>query len=218
MNGAADGETTTRSVHRAELESVISERVGKTWCLFLDRDGVINERIMEGYVQTSDGFVFLPGALGAIAILSHWAPRVVVVTNQQGIGKGLMTAAQLDQIHQRMKDDITAAGGRIDSIESCPHLTSDDCNCRKPRTGMAERYLSAHPEIDASLSIMVGDTESDIAMAGRLARLTGGCVSIRIDGHRDHLADGTYPTLAAFAAAVEPLLEDPDGAAGYSAE
>jgi D-glycero-D-manno-heptose 1,7-bisphosphate phosphatase len=173
---------------------------------------------MEGYVQSSQDFVFLPGALGAASVLSRWAPQIVVVTNQQGIGKGLMTAAQLDQIHRRMRDDIADAGGRIDSVESCPHLASDDCDCRKPRTGMAERYLAAHPEIDSSLSIMVGDADSDIAMARRLALVTGGCVSIRIGGHDDPLADGTYPTLAAFAAAVEPLLEDPDGAAGYSAE
>lgn len=172
------------------------------WCLFLDRDGVINTRIMDGYVRSWAEFRFEPGALAALVTLSQWAPRIVVVTNQQGVGKGLMSSADLDDVHARMRRAVVDAGGRIDSIRSCPHLASAGCACRKPRLGLATHYLTAHPEVDGSASVLVGDTASDIEMGRRLREFTGGCVTIRIDGAPDPLADATFPSLAAFAASV----------------
>lgn len=181
------------------------ECIGRTeavWCLFLDRDGVINTRIMDGYVRTWSEFAFEPGALEALSKLADWAPRIVVVTNQQGVGKGTMSAADLDDIHGRMCREIEAAGGRIDEVRACPHLAAADCDCRKPSPGMALSYLSTHPEVDGRLSIVVGDTESDMEMGRRLAVATGGATTVRIDVTTDPRAELTFPTLAAFASAV----------------
>jgi D-glycero-D-manno-heptose 1,7-bisphosphate phosphatase len=178
--------------------TIVRERVAKNWCLFLDRDGVINTRIIDGYVRNWAEFEFVPGVLDAIRTLARWAPHIVVVTNQQGVGKGIMSAADLSDIHDRMRRAVADAGGRIDAVQHCPHLAGDGCDCRKPKPGMAEEYLTAHPEIEPSLSIMIGDTDSDIEMGRRLAAVTGGCVDPR--------ADATYPSLADFAAAIEPFL------------
>jgi len=178
------------------------DRAGTNWCLFLDRDGVINTRIMGGYVRSWSEFTFVPGALDALAALAAWAPRIVVVTNQQGIGKGLMSLDDLSAVHARMTDAVAAAGGRIDAIEFCPHLDAALCACRKPRPGMATRYLQAHPEVVGAASVMVGDTDSDIEMGHRLATITGGCRTVRIASGNDPHADETHPDLAAFAASL----------------
>ncbi|MDQ1083253.1 MULTISPECIES: HAD-IIIA family hydrolase [Microbacterium] len=178
------------------------ENTGTDWCLFLDRDGVINTRIMGGYVRSWSEFAFAPGALDALAVLAAWAPRIVVVTNQQGVGKGLMSGDDLAAIHGRMTQAIAAAGGRIDAVEVCPHLDAAQCPCRKPQPGMATRYLRAHPEVLGSASVMVGDTESDIEMGRRLGTLTGGCRTVRIGPGVDPRADETFPDLAAFAASL----------------
>ena len=184
------------------LSDLLRARAGQTWCLFVDRDGVINKRIIDGYVRSWSDFEFLRGAVAALAQLSQWAPRIVVVTNQQGIGKGLMSEGDLADIHARMSSAIRASGGRIDSIEYCPHLAADGCSCRKPSPEMALRYLRSHTDIDARLSIMVGDTDSDIEMGHRLSTAVGGCVTVRIGDHIDPHADLTFRSLAAFAAAV----------------
>lgn len=188
------------------LESIHRRRLAR-WCLFLDRDGVINTRIMDGYVRDWSEFHFEPGALDALAELARWAPRIVVVTNQQGVGKGLMSTADLDDIHRRMRAEIEASGGRIDAVQVCPHLASADCNCRKPRPGMPLAELAAHPELDGSLSVMVGDTESDVEMGHRLADHTAGCVVIRIAEDDDPLADLTFAGLDALARAVRSARE-----------
>lgn len=185
---------------------MVRERGEGDWCIFLDRDGVVNTRIVDGYVRDWTEFAFEPGALEALVTLARWAPRVVIVTNQQGVGKGLMTAADLAGIHERMCEAVAAAGGRIDAVESCTHVAGNGCDCRKPMPGLAKRYLDTHPEVDGSLSVLIGDTDSDIEMGRRLAAVTGSCVTVRIDESDDPLADTTYPSLAAFAASVDAVL------------
>lgn len=192
------------------LSTIVNERVGHPWCLFLDRDGVVNTRIMGGYVQAWEEFHFEPGALNALALLSRWAPRIVLVTNQQGIGKAFMSESDLALIHDRMRREIALAGGRIDAVRYCPHLAADACACRKPRPGMAIDYLRAHPEIDGALSVMVGDTPSDIEMGRRLAHAMGGGATVRIADSGDPSADVTSPNLAAFAAEIAAIVEDGD--------
>lgn len=190
----------------SRLSTIIDERAGRPWCLFLDRDGVVNTRILGGYVRSWDEFHFEAGALDAMPILARWAPRIVLVTNQQGIGKDLMTEADLAAIHERMLSEVAAAGGRIDAISFCPHLVADACDCRKPRPGMATDYLREHPEIDGSRSLMIGDTASDVEMGRRLALETGGGATIRIAAADDPEADLTAPSLTALAAAVAAHL------------
>ncbi|WZH37215.1 MAG: HAD-IIIA family hydrolase [Microbacterium enclense] len=199
----------------SRLARVVAERAERPWTLFLDRDGVVNTRIMGGYVRTWDEFHFEPGVLSALPTLARWAPRIVLVTNQQGIGKKLMTADDLAALHTRMTHHIVEAGGRLDGIRFCPHLDADDCPCRKPRPGMALDDLERHPEIDGALSVMVGDTPADIEMGRRLAAATGGGATVRIAPHDDPAADLTFRSLADFAAALAPLLKP---ASAHSAE
>lgn len=162
---------------------------------------MINRRIVDDYVRNADQFEFLPGVLGAMSILADWAPRIVVITNQQGVGRGLMTRSAVDAIHDLMIDQVTASGGRIDDVLVCPHLAAERCPCRKPAPGLASGWLAGHPDVDPRLSIMVGDAASDIAMGAALARCTGRCDTVRI-GSVDPRADSSAPSLAAFATSI----------------
>lgn len=135
------------------------------WTLFLDRDGVINVRLIDEYVRTWDEFRFVERVPEAIAVFSRVFSRIFIVTNQQGVGKGLMTEYDLGLVHGRMLSAIESAGGHIDRIYYCPHLKSDGCSCRKPLPGMARRALEDFPDVDLSRSLMAGDSSSDMAFA-----------------------------------------------------
>lgn len=140
-------------------------KVDKSWTLFLDRDGVINKRIPGDYVKTIEEFHFLPGVPKAIAQLSKIFGRIIVVTNQQGIGKGLYTREDLLAVHDHMMAGIEKAGGRIDAIYYAPQLASENSPMRKPGTGMAQKAKKDFPEIDFARSIMAGDSASDMEFA-----------------------------------------------------
>jgi D-glycero-D-manno-heptose 1,7-bisphosphate phosphatase len=144
-----------------------------SWTLFLDRDGVINEKIDNDYVRSWERFTFLPGVLTALQELSGIFGRIVVTTNQRGIGRGLFTEADLQDIHHRMLEEVVAAGGRIDACYFCPHLQdAPDCNCRKPLPGMALQAKAQFPEIVFSKSVLVGDSVSDIQFGKNLGMHT----------------------------------------------
>lgn len=136
--------------------------IDRSWTLFLDRDGVINRRIVDGYVRRWDQFEFLPGVLDALKILARKFGRIIVVSNQQGIGKGLMTEPELQLIHNSMVRQIEGAGGRIDLVLHAPHLASDRSPMRKPGIGMALEAKSIFPEIDFEKCVMAGDSDSDM--------------------------------------------------------
>ena len=132
--------------------------------IVLDRDGVINHDDDE-YIKSVDEWQPLPGSLDAIARLSRAGYRVVVVTNQSGVGRGLFDLATLERIHARLRDAVTAAGGRIDGIYYCPHAPTAHCGCRKPKLGLLR-------DIEADLGLrswqgvpLVGDKPSDLEMA-----------------------------------------------------
>lgn len=133
---------------------------------------MINHRLKDDYVKNWSEFQFEPGVPEAIASFSKVFGRIFVVTNQQGIGKNIMIEDNLHDIHHKMVTEIEAAGGRIDKVYYCPHLRKEDCNCRKPRIGMALQAKENFPEIDFSRSIMVGDTPSDIEFGKRAGMRT----------------------------------------------
>jgi len=137
-----------------------------SFSLFLDRDGVINRRLPGDYVKSWAEFHFIEEAKTAIARLNNYFLRTIIVTNQQGIGKGLMTKADLKQIHRQMLEDIQKADGTIDGIYYCPELAG--ASCRKPNTGMAEQAKADFPEIDFQRSVMAGDSLSDMEFGGHL--------------------------------------------------
>lgn len=132
------------------------------WTLMLDRDGVINRRIMDGYVSCWEEFVFLPGALDALQVFAKRFRYIIVVTNQQGVGKGLMSMEQVDAVHDKMCAEVEAHGGRIDGIFVCPQLASEPDNYRKPDPRMAFMAQECFPEIILEKCVMVGDGQTDI--------------------------------------------------------
>jgi len=136
--------------------------IDKTWTLFLDRDGVINSRIWGGYVTKPAEYNFLPGVLDSIAFFTSFFGKIIIVTNQQGIGKGIMTEQNLATVHNYMNYEISNACGKIDSIYYCTDLAEKNDNCRKPSITMAQNAVHDFPEIDLTKSIMVGDSQSDI--------------------------------------------------------
>jgi len=151
-----------------EKEWYTTWNVDKSWTLFLDRDGVINKKLPEAYVQHWEEFEFLPGVKTTLAELSKLFGRIVLVTNQQGIGKGIMTHDDLTLVHKNMLQEIELAGGRMDALYYCAELAQDLPHNRKPNTGMPEQAKSDFPEIDFAKSIIVGDSESDMEMGRRL--------------------------------------------------
>ena len=135
----------------------------ETWTLFLDRDGVINTSPPNAYVLSWDEFKFNDGVFAILSRLSEVFGRIIVITNQQGVGKGLMSEKDLWQIHIKMKDEIEKNGGRIDAIYAATQLaTNDPEGMRKPNPGMALKAQRDFPEIDFSKSIMVGDAIRDM--------------------------------------------------------
>lgn len=165
--------------------------INKDWTLFLDRDGVINRRLPDDYVKTTDEFEFLPEVPDALRKLAQIFGRIVVVTNQQGIGKGLMTEDDLTRIHDYMCSTIEENGGRIDKVYFSPHLKSEGNARRKPGIGMALEAKKDFPEIDMEKSIMAGDSESDMRFAGQAGMKA---VWINCEGAKD----GTGIALASF--------------------
>ncbi len=132
--------------------------------LFLDRDGVLNRRLPGAYVSAWAQWEWLPGTLEALAILNRSFDRIFIITNQQGIGKGVMTTAQLTAIHKFMLFDIQKHGGQIDAIYFCPNLAADDSPCRKPKPGMIEQAKKDFPEIIGANYSLVGDSFSDLKL------------------------------------------------------
>ena len=139
--------------------------------LFLDRDGVINKKLEQRYVTNFDEFVFVKNSDIAIRKLHKLFKRILVVTNQQGIGKGIMTEDDLNLLHLQMQRELSVDFDLIDKIYFCPCLEGDDCNCRKPKIGMLENAKLDFPEIKIEDSFLVGDSDSDI-LAGKKFGLT----------------------------------------------
>lgn len=147
-------------------------KIDSTWTLFLDRDGVINERLIDDYVKQLNELRIIHKVPLAVQRFSELFGRIVVVTNQQGIGRGMMTADDLSLIHGFIEEVIKTAGGRIDKFYFAPQLRSENSNYRKPGTGMGLQAKLDYPEIDFNKSIMVGDSESDIEFGMKLGMKT----------------------------------------------
>lgn len=146
--------------------------ISKSWTLFLDRDGVINDRLIDDYVKQLNELKIIEGVPEAITHFTSLFNRIVVVTNQQGIGRGLMTVEDLDVIHGFIADVVKSAGGKIDRFYFAPQLKAENHIDRKPGTGMGLRAQKDFPEIDFSKSLMIGDSESDIEFGMKLGMKT----------------------------------------------
>lgn len=127
--------------------------------LILDRDGVINQD-SDDYIKSPDEWIPIPGSAEAIARLNAAGYKVVVATNQSGVGRGYFSLHTLDAIHAKMGETVAAAGGAIAGIYYCPHAPEDNCNCRKPKAGLIEQIAAEHGSV-AGVSV-VGDSLRDL--------------------------------------------------------
>lgn len=135
--------------------------------VILDRDGVLNcEAHGGGYILGPEEFCWMPGALEALALLRRAGVYVSVATNQSGVGRGLMTLAQLEAVHERMRADAAREGGALGAVLFCPHAPDDGCACRKPAPGLIREALSRSGFIAAE-SLVVGDDFRDLDSAVR---------------------------------------------------
>jgi D-glycero-D-manno-heptose 1,7-bisphosphate phosphatase len=142
--------------------------------VLLDRDGVINRRVGGGYVTCWEEFVFLPDALEALRLLTEKNYHVIVVSNQAGVGKGLMTNADLQEITGKFIGEVEAQGGRIRSVYYCTHRAEDECQCRKPKPGLLLLAQAEH-HFAFEDTFFIGDSISDL-----LAAQAVGCLSILV--------------------------------------
>ncbi len=133
------------------------------YTVFLDRDGVINQD-SDAYIKAPSEFEFIPKSPEAIALLTQNNFRVIVITNQSMIGRGLAPKESLEAIFEKMKAGVEAAGGRITDIFYCPHMDEDRCSCRKPKPGLIFQAQKKY-RIDLARSFMVGDSAKDILCA-----------------------------------------------------
>ena len=146
-------------------KSLKNLKIDRSWTLFLDRDGIINRLIVGGYVTSWSEFDILPDFLESAPFLADIFGKIIIVTNQQCIYKKLLTKAGLKSIHNKMLLLVKKAGGRIDKVYFCPHGAADNCNCRKPKTGLLKQAKKDFPKIDFSKAVMVGDMAGDIGLA-----------------------------------------------------
>jgi D-glycero-D-manno-heptose 1,7-bisphosphate phosphatase len=174
--------------------------------VILDRDGVIN-RDSDQFIKSPDEWIPIEGSLHAIARLYQWGYRVVVATNQSGVGRGLFDMDTLNAIHDKMHRAIAQAGGRIDAVFFCPHTAEDKCNCRKPKTGMLDE-IAARFRCDLGGVPTVGDSLRDLQAAASAGAepilvLTGKGSKTQ---HDPKLPSGTlvFPDLATAVASLTP--------------
>ena len=156
------------------------------WSLFLDRDGVINERIPDVYIKDFKEFKFKKDFIEIFPKIVRLFDYIFVVTNQQGIGKGLMTIQELEIVHSKMLSEIKSFSGKIDKIYFCPHHKEENCQCRKPKPGMAYMAKNDFPVIDFKKSILIGDRESDIGFGKNVGMKT---ILVKTDDSKNIKAD-----------------------------
>lgn len=168
--------------------------------VFFDRDGVVNVSPGAGYVLSWAQFHFSPGVVEALRLCKERGYALVLVTSQQGVGKGLMSAADLEDIHMRMQAALAEHGAAFDAIYACTCLSKDPaCTCRKPAAEMILRAAAEHG-LDPARSLLVGDADRDIQMAVN----AGVPVTIRIQGDNAETFPATH-TLAGTAALADLL-------------
>lgn len=187
------------TISRNQLPSI-----NKSWTLFLDRDGVINTDVIDDYIKSWEEFTFTDGALEALQLLNPLFSRIVVVSNQRGVGRALMTQEMLDHITTNMIDLVRNAGGRIDKAYYCTSTDNADIN-RKPNPGMALQAQTDFPEINLAQSIMVGNMPGDMRFGRNIGAFTV-FIPSREDGIPDPATvDAEFKDLLAFAKTLQQM-------------
>jgi len=137
--------------------------------IILDQTGVINQS-SDAFIKTPEEWIPIPGSLDAIARLTHSGYRVVIATNQSGIGRGLLDMATYNAINDKMYKAVNQAGGRIDAIFFCPHTNADKCSCRKPATGLLDEIMQRYG-VNLKNAPAVGDSLKDLQAAAAVGAI-----------------------------------------------
>lgn len=152
--------------------------------IFLDRDGTIIKNVP--YLNDPEKIEFLPYVIEGLKILISNGFNLFIVTNQSGVSRGLIKLKELKEIHKRIKNILKKEGIKIKDIVYCPHLPEDNCNCRKPKTGLIEILLKKY-KIDLKKSYLIGDKEEDILLAKNI-RVKSVSVSDKVNVKPDFIA------------------------------
>lgn len=183
--------------------------------IFLDRDGVINRKAPEGqYITRWEDFHFLPGIAEGIASLNHAGFRVVVVTNQRCVAKGLISEPELKSLHERMLKTLEGKGAIVEAVFYCPHDSEARCDCRKPEPGMLQQAARAL-ELELKSSWMIGDSESDVEAgrrAGSKTVLLTGNITPKVGTTRADVRASTFLEAVQELLSREPAFSDRDSA------
>jgi len=131
--------------------------------VLLDRDGVINQD-SDDFIKSPEEWLPIAGSLEAIALLNEHGYKVVVITNQSGVARGLFDTKMLEKIHAKMQRMVEEKGGKIDAIYFCPHGPGDNCNCRKPKPGLLEAF-AADNHVSLIGMPVIGDSLRDLQSA-----------------------------------------------------
>ncbi|MBP0130664.1 MAG: HAD family hydrolase, partial [Nitrospira sp.] len=177
--------------------------------VFLDRDGTLNYD--PGYLSSAADLKLLAGVGPALARLKRAGARLVVVTNQSGVGRGLFTLKDLEAIHARLEGLLEQEDAALDAIYFCPHHPDDGCHCRKPNAGMVERAVS-ELQLDLRRFYLIGDHARDIQLAKRVGAKAVLLTSALVDEQALEMlrAEQAMPDVVApsMAEAVDWILED----------
>lgn len=177
-------------------------QIDRSWTLFLDRDGVINEE-NEPYTLKKDQFKFYEGVKDAFKIFDSVFQHILIVTNQRGVGKQLMSEDELIHIHNFMSAEVRNAGGRIDGIYYCTSM-DNAAPCRKPNPGMALQAMQEHPLISKERSLIIGNNISDMQFGRNAGMHTALLTTTNTRVELPHpLVDLQYDSLIAFAKALK---------------
>ena len=158
------------------------KNIDKSWTLFLDRDGVINDEKHMDYINTWEEFKFLPGVKDAIKKFTEKFGNIFIITNQRGVAKGFTKLKDLELIHKNLQEEVAAAGGKITKIYFCCDMEDVSQN-RKPNPGMGLQAKKEFPAVDFSKSVMIGNTISDMEFGRNL----GTAINIFIPSTHPHL-------------------------------
>lgn len=195
------GQTTTGDAGRAGTK--------RTRHLVLDRDGVLNEEAPAGaYITRPEDWHWIPGSLEALVSLAQAGVRVSVATNQSGVGRGLMTRDDLDAVHDRMRREVLAAGGRIDAIFACTHAPEDACACRKPLPGLITEAVACSG-VAAAETLAVGDDSRDLEAARRAGVRAALVLTGKGRGAASRMSPGELPVYDDLNALVRALFDRP---------
>lgn len=170
--------------------------------VILDRDGVINQD-SANFIKNPNEWIAIPGSLEAIALLNQSGYRVAIATNQSGVSRGLFDMATLNSIHDKMHRELASVGGRIDAVFYCPHSADDNCDCRKPKTGMIKE-IAKRFSVELNQVFAVGDALRDIQ-----AFANSGCktILVRTGKGEETLAGGNLPANIVICADLQEAVQ-----------